>query len=87
MGDQPGRQLGERFGRTLMDATRVHADTVRKGTDIPYTSHLLGVCALVLEAGGDEDAAISAPLHDAIEAGAARRCCPGSPGITANGSP
>lgn len=40
---------------------------MRKGTTIPYVSHLLGVAALVLEAGGDEDQAIAALLHDAVE--------------------
>lgn len=32
-----------------------------------YVSHLLAVCSLVLEAGGDEEQAIAALLHDAIE--------------------
>ena len=34
---------------------------------VPYISHLLSVTALVLEDGGDEDQAIAALLHDAIE--------------------
>jgi (p)ppGpp synthase/HD superfamily hydrolase len=34
---------------------------------VPYIAHLLAVTALVLEAGGDEDEAIAAVLHDAIE--------------------
>ncbi|CAB3806897.1 hypothetical protein LMG28138_05857 [Pararobbsia alpina] len=40
---------------------------MRKGTQIPYTSHLLGVASLVLENGGDEEQAIAGLLHDAIE--------------------
>jgi (p)ppGpp synthase/HD superfamily hydrolase len=44
-----------------------HGDQTRKGGDIPYVSHLLGVAALVLEAGGDEDMAIAGLLHDTIE--------------------
>lgn len=40
---------------------------VRKGTRIPYLSHLLAVAALVWEAGGDEDQAIAAILHDTLE--------------------
>jgi (p)ppGpp synthase/HD superfamily hydrolase len=40
---------------------------MRKGTDIPYISHLLAVAALVLESGGDEDEAIAALLHDSAE--------------------
>lgn len=34
---------------------------------IPYIAHLMSVCSLVLEAGGDEDQAIAALLHDAVE--------------------
>ncbi len=59
--------LSERFEEALLFATRRHAGQVRKGTDVPYVSHLLSVCALVIEAGGDEDAAIGALLHDAVE--------------------
>jgi (p)ppGpp synthase/HD superfamily hydrolase len=59
--------LGERFERALVFAARRHADQVRKGTDIPYVSHLLSVCALVIEGGGGEDEAIAALLHDAVE--------------------
>lgn len=59
--------LGERFERALVLAHRLHARQRRKGTDIPYISHLLAVCALVLEAGGTEDEAIGALLHDAAE--------------------
>ena len=44
-----------------------HGDQTRKGGDIPYVSHLLGVASLVLEAGGDEDMAIAGLLHDTIE--------------------
>ncbi len=52
-------------------AFQVHADQLRKGTDIPYVSHLLAVAALVLEHGGDEEQACAALLHDAIEDGGA----------------
>ena len=41
--------------------------SVRKETEIPYISHLMGVASLVLEDGGDEDEAIAALLHDAVE--------------------
>jgi (p)ppGpp synthase/HD superfamily hydrolase len=33
----------------------------------PYVAHLLGVASLVLTHGGDEDEAIAALLHDAVE--------------------
>ncbi|MCB1882280.1 MAG: HD domain-containing protein, partial [Gammaproteobacteria bacterium] len=44
-----------------------HASQRRKGTEIPYVSHLLAVASLVLEAGGTEDEAIAALLHDGPE--------------------
>jgi (p)ppGpp synthase/HD superfamily hydrolase len=59
--------LGERFEQALLYAAQLHATQVRKATQIPYISHLLSVTAIVLEAGGDEDEAIAALLHDAIE--------------------
>lgn len=60
-------KLTERFEEALVYATRLHSKQKRKGTDIPYVAHLLTVAALVLEQGGDEDQAIAALLHDAIE--------------------
>ncbi len=39
----------------------------RKGSKVPYISHLLGVASILLEYGADEDEAIPALLHDAIE--------------------
>jgi (p)ppGpp synthase/HD superfamily hydrolase len=65
--DRGSPLLGERFERALQHATRLHAAQTRKGTNIPYVSHLLSVAAIVLEDGGDEDEAIAALLHDAVE--------------------
>jgi (p)ppGpp synthase/HD superfamily hydrolase len=59
--------LTERFARAMTLASEIHATQVRKGTDIPYVAHVLSVAALVLEAGGGEDCAIAALLHDAVE--------------------
>jgi (p)ppGpp synthase/HD superfamily hydrolase len=59
--------LSERFEDALVFTTRLHRMQFRKGTQIPYVSHLLSVAALVLEAGGDEELAIAALLHDAVE--------------------
>ena len=64
---QPSIQLGDRLSQAFAYATQLHASQVRKGTTIPYISHLMSVSALVLEAGGDEDEAIAALLHDAVE--------------------
>jgi (p)ppGpp synthase/HD superfamily hydrolase len=60
-------RLGPRFREALLLAADAHQAQRRKGTDIPYVSHLLAVAALVLEAGGDEDQAIAALLHDGLE--------------------
>ncbi|NJM73509.1 MAG: HD domain-containing protein [Scytonema sp. RU_4_4] len=61
-------KLTHRFEQALVYATRLHAKQTRKGgSNVPYISHLLSVAALVLEDGGDEDEAIAALLHDAIE--------------------
>src|SRR6185503_7623775 len=59
--------LSTRFEEALVLATRLHGRQRRKGTDGPYVSHLLVVASRVLEAGGDEDQAIAALLHDAVE--------------------
>lgn len=64
--------LGALFHEALVFAADSHGDQRRMGTDVPYVSHLLGVCALVLESEGDETEAIAALLHDAIEDGKAR---------------
>jgi (p)ppGpp synthase/HD superfamily hydrolase len=59
--------LVRRFADALAYAVDIHRPQRRKGTDIPYVAHLLAVASLVLEDGGDEDEAIAAVLHDAIE--------------------
>jgi len=59
--------LTTRFDEALTFASRLHASQARKGTTIPYVSHLLAVAGLVLENGASEDTAIAALLHDAIE--------------------
>jgi (p)ppGpp synthase/HD superfamily hydrolase len=62
------RRLTDRYTQALTYAAEVHADQVRKGPyGIPYISHLLSASSLVLEAGGSEDEAIAALLHDAAE--------------------
>ena len=57
----------ERFLEALRVAAIMHADQVRKGSTIPYLSHLLGTCAIALEHHANENEAIAALLHDAIE--------------------
>ena len=59
--------LTKRFIDALEFAAEKHRLQKRKGTEIPYISHLLSVAGLVLESGGDEDLAIAGLLHDAVE--------------------
>ncbi|MCB1774071.1 MAG: HD domain-containing protein [Gammaproteobacteria bacterium] len=59
--------LSRRFEEALVYANQLHAKQIRKGSGTPYVSHLLAVTSLVIEAGGDEDTAIAALLHDGPE--------------------
>jgi HD domain len=65
--------LGQRFEEAAAYAVTVHGGQTRKRLDtasgpaVPYVAHLFGVTSLVLEDGGDEDEAIAALLHDAVE--------------------
>jgi GTP pyrophosphokinase len=59
--------VGSEFVRAVERACEWHGEQARKGTKIPYVAHLLAVASLVLEVGGDEEQAIAALLHDAIE--------------------
>jgi len=59
----------DRFAAAMAYAYQVHQGQRRKGTGIPYIAHILGVAALALEYGADEEEAIAALLHDAAEDG------------------
>jgi GTP pyrophosphokinase len=59
--------LSNRFSEALTYAAQLHATQVRKGSGVPYIAHLLGTASIALEYGANEDEAISALLHDAIE--------------------
>ena len=63
----PNVVLTKRYAAAVAYASIIHAGDVRKGTEISYLCHLLGVSSLVIEAGGDEDQAIAGLLHDAVE--------------------
>ncbi|HLZ43009.1 MAG TPA: HD domain-containing protein [Candidatus Sulfotelmatobacter sp.] len=67
------KKLGQRFLRAFLFAAEKHSGQTRKASTIPYIAHLMGVTSLVLEAGGNEDLAIAALLHDVVED------CGGSP--------
>jgi len=59
--------LSSRFSKALVYAHELHQNQVRKGTSIPYISHLMAVSAIALEHGANEDQAIAALLHDSLE--------------------
>ncbi len=59
--------FSRRFVDALGYAVRLHARQIRKRTGRPYIGHLLGVTSIVIEYGGDEEMAIAALLHDAVE--------------------
>ncbi len=65
--DGPSTVLTDRYVAAVAYACALHGTDVRKGTDVTYLCHLLGVSSLVLEAGGSEDEAIAGLLHDAVE--------------------
>jgi len=68
-------KLSQRFTDALTFATELHANQTRKGNGVPYIAHLLAVSSIALEYGANEEEAIAALLHDAIEdqGGAATR--------------
>jgi len=59
--------LTDKYAQAVAYASVIHASDTRKGTNLSYLSHLLGVSSLVIEAGGDEGEAIAGLLHDAVE--------------------
>ncbi len=63
----PSAVLTRRYVDAVDYAAILHATQVRKGSTIPYMSHLLAVSAYVLESGGTETEAIAGLLHDAAE--------------------
>ncbi len=62
-----GGMDNQRLTKAFKFALDAHEGDVRKGAAIPYFSHLMQVCGLVLEFGGTEDEAIGALLHDSAE--------------------
>jgi (p)ppGpp synthase/HD superfamily hydrolase len=61
------QQTNGRLASAMSYAALIHGAQKRKGTTIPYVSHLMSVSALVMEFGGDEGLAIAGLLHDALE--------------------
>lgn len=59
--------LSDKFDEALKFASQPHRHQMRKGTAIPYITHLMMVAAIVGESGGDEELMIAALLHDSME--------------------
>ena len=59
--------VSSRFSEALSYVAALHAEQRRKVSGEPYLAHLLAVAAIVMEHGGNEDEAIAALLHDAVE--------------------
>jgi (p)ppGpp synthase/HD superfamily hydrolase len=59
--------LRPRLQEALDYAIQLHGREARKQTQVPILAHLLSVCALVQQDGGDEAEAIAALLHDSLE--------------------
>lgn len=57
------------LARAFAFAERIHRGQVRKGSQIPYITHVMAVAAIVGEYGGSEDQMIAALLHDVVEEG------------------
>ena len=64
---KPNWQPTDLIQEAFDTATIKHRDQVKKGTSIPYISHLMAVSALVIEHGGTEVQAAAGLLHDLIE--------------------
>ncbi len=67
MPDRALATYSERFDRAVAMAVRDFRGIRRKGSSIPYVTHLFAVTAIVGEHGGDEDQLIAALLHDWLE--------------------
>jgi len=55
------------FDKTLIFAARAHESGYRKGTDIPYIIHPVGVAMILLEASASDEVIAAALLHDVVE--------------------
>jgi (p)ppGpp synthase/HD superfamily hydrolase len=61
------KTFSPKFREALSYAARIHALQIRKKTGRPYIGHLMSVTSIVIEYGGDEEMAMAALLHDAVE--------------------
>ena len=57
----------KKYKQALDYAYKLHIKQNRKGTGIPYFTHLVSVSNNIIEDGGSTDEAIGGLLHDAVE--------------------
>lgn len=57
----------ERLKAAFALTLELHGEQTRKGSEIPYLGHLLGVTSIVIDDGGSEEEIIAALLHDGPE--------------------
>ena len=57
----------KKYKKALDFAYKIHFKQSRKGTGIPYFTHLVSVSNNIIEDGGTTDEAIGGLLHDAVE--------------------
>jgi len=55
------------FKKAIELALELHGDQTRKGSEIPYMGHLLGVTSIVIDDGGSDSEVLAALLHDGPE--------------------
>lgn len=67
--DKPHVPAPDRLAAAFALAHGAHRTQTRKGSTVPYITHLMAVAALTGEYGGSEDQMIGALLHDAVEDG------------------
>jgi (p)ppGpp synthase/HD superfamily hydrolase len=70
--DADGEEAESPLGVDALETAAVHSlswhgGQTRKGSGVPYVSHLLQVAGMVLEHGGDVSQAVAGLLHDALE--------------------
>ena len=53
--------------QAVLFAAEKHKEQLRKGTDIPYIVHPLGVMEMLIRAGASRDAVVAGILHDTLE--------------------
>ncbi|PIT76615.1 HD domain-containing protein [Limnohabitans sp. JirII-31] len=63
--------MTDKIAQALALAVEAHDGQKRKGTNIPYIAPPMGVASIALDHGADEEQAMAALLHDAVEDGGA----------------